>query len=24
VPVETSVPFEELLFALLRKRGVLR
>jgi uncharacterized protein (DUF58 family) len=24
VPVETSVPFEELLFALLRQRGVLR
>ena len=24
VPVETSLPFEELLFALLRQRGVLR
>jgi hypothetical protein len=24
VPVETSLPFEELLFALLRRRGVLR
>jgi uncharacterized protein (DUF58 family) len=24
VPLETSVPFEELLFALLRERGVLR
>jgi uncharacterized protein (DUF58 family) len=24
VPVETSVPFEELLFALLRQRGVLK
>lgn len=24
VPVETSVPFEELLFALLRRRGVLK
>jgi uncharacterized protein (DUF58 family) len=24
VPVETRVPFEELLFALLRRRGVLR
>ena len=24
VPVETSVPFEELLFALLRRRGILR
>jgi hypothetical protein len=24
VQVETSVPFEELLFALLRQRGVLR
>jgi hypothetical protein len=24
VPIETSVPFEELLFALLRQRGVLR
>jgi uncharacterized protein (DUF58 family) len=24
VPVETSVPFDELLFALLRQRGVLR
>jgi hypothetical protein len=23
VPVETSLPFEELLFALLRQRGVL-
>ena len=24
VPIETSVPIEELLFALLRQRGVLR
>ena len=24
VPVETSIPFEELMFALLRQRGVLR
>ena len=24
VPVETSIPFEELLFALLRQRGVLK
>ncbi len=24
VPVETSLPFEELLFAWLRQRGVLR
>ena len=24
VPVETTVPFEELLFAVLRQRGVLK